>query len=156
MEEAIEAKNRISKKLESLWSKYIDTINRFLALDTALIAGMASVVSFLRPGSGNDAVGPLADKGFLAWGLILLILSLLTAIGVRLLAQFFMELEVLLPVGEVEEYFRDTPHYTTSYRTEPSIVERRVRVMLFLIILSAINFILGLSLLMFFLYRNLQ
>jgi FtsH-binding integral membrane protein len=147
------ARDSISNRLQTTWDRYIDAINRFVALNISVIVGVAAVVSFLPKLRGKgDAPIPLEHKGYLFWGLVLLVFSLMLEVALRIWAQQFMEYEVLQPREDMDKYFGDRIHYTISYRLKNygwqfSLVRR-------VTIFAPLVFLAGLILSLVFLYRN--
>ena len=150
-----QTRESISKKLEILWEKYIETIHRFITLNTSLIVGVAGFVSFLPKVHGTTASPAIQSKGFLIGGMVLLIISLICAFLVRILAQLFMEYEVLQPRSDVDRYFEGREPFTQSYRINASSFAWQTLLMKLLIFFSALFFLVGLSLSVVFLYQNL-
>lgn len=151
-----QARDSISNKLETLWDRYIDALHRFITLNTSLIVGLAGFVSFLPKLHGaGDTSTLLESKGFLFSGLVLLMLSLICVVSVRIWAQIFMEYEILQPKADVDKYFKGRVHFTKSYRLNPSSYVWQSVLVRFLTIFAALCFLVGLSLSLFFLYRNL-
>ena len=148
-----EERDSISKRIQKTWDRYIDAIHRFIALNISVIVGVAAVVSFLPKLRGKgDVPIPLEHKGYLFWGLVLLVFSLMLEVALRIWAQQFMEYEVLQPKEDMDKYFGNRIHYTISYRLKnygwQFWLVRRVT------IFAPIVFLGGLILSLVFLYRN--
>ena len=151
------ARDSISKKLESTWERYIDAIQRFIAINISLIVGLAGLVSFLpKLQGGGGAPAPLESKGFLFWGFVLLMVSFVFQVSLRIWAQMFMEYEILPPKAEVDKYFAGRVHYTRSYRFGPRSYTWHSRAVRIVTALAALSFLAGLSFSLVFIYRNLR
>jgi hypothetical protein len=151
-----QARNLISKNLETLWARYVDAIHRFIALNTSLVVGLAGLVSFLPRLHGVEGKPtPFESKLFLIGGLVLLMFSLIGLIVMRIWAQRFMEYEILPPQALVESYFKGRVPYTTSHLPNPRLFKWQVLFVRFLIWPTALCFLTGLGSSLIFLYRNL-
>ncbi|MEO8435848.1 MAG: hypothetical protein ABI596_13190 [Pyrinomonadaceae bacterium] len=152
-----QARDSISKKLESTWERYIDAIHRFIALNISLIIGLAGLVSFLLKLKGEgDAPTLLESKRFLIGGFVLLMGSLVCEIGLRIWAQLFMEYEILQPTADVDKYFAGVAHYTWSYRLKPGSYAKHSKLVRLATLFAALFFLAGLGSSLVFLYQNLR
>jgi len=147
-------RDSIAKRIQTTWDRYIEAIHRFIALNISVIVGVAAVVSFVPKlhGTGDTAI-LLGSKGYLFWGLVLLVVSLMLGVVLRIWVQQFMEYEVMQPREDMDKYYGGRIHYTRSYRLKNyrwQFIFVRV-----ITIIAPIAFLAGLSCSLIFLYRNL-
>jgi len=150
-----EIREAIAARLEKLWERYTDALNQFITLNLSVIGGLAAAVSFLQNLQG-ETPNHLESKRLLIAGLVLLMFSLICEVGLRIWAQLFMEYEILQPKEEVEKYFEGLLPYTKSYRLDPAQYAWQRVVARVITGVAPFCFLLGLSLSLIFLYRNLR
>jgi hypothetical protein len=152
-----EVKSAVSKKLQDTWDRYIEAIHRFIALNLIVIAGIAALVLFVtiqhKTPSGTVV---LTAKGPLVWGAVFLVVCFLLLVIIRIWVQQFMDYEVMQPREDVEKYFQGRIHYSQSYRLEEWSYRWQYFTVRVITVLAPLTFLVGLSLSLLFLYRNLQ
>lgn len=146
----IEGAAEFHTRLQFLWGRYMDMIQLSITLLTGSLAVAAGLVKVGRPSA-------VASRGIYAMGMTSLLIALASASMWRIDAQLLMEIEIFGSPSKTKAFFDSTgvKHaFTTSYEYADYAGLYGTLADYFMVA-AAVGFILGLSLLSYFTFRNL-